>query len=71
MREPVRLPSSGKIICRSTIAKHLLSDEKDPFNRSPLTLDQVVSCKELEEKIKEWMRENLIEPPVIYTSDCE
>jgi len=70
MREPVKLPSSGKIVCRSTIAKHLLSDEKDPFNRSPLTLDQVVPCETLEQQIKEWLKENLVEP-CTYSSDCD
>lgn len=27
---------------RSTIKSHLLSDTKDPFNRSPLSIDDVV-----------------------------
>ena len=27
---------------RSTIARHLLSDQSDPFNRNPLTMDQVI-----------------------------
>lgn len=64
MQEPVKLPSSGKIVCRSTIAKHLLSDEKDPFNRSPLMLDQVTPCLELQEQIQQWMKDNMVEPPM-------
>ncbi|XP_065655693.1 ubiquitin conjugation factor E4 A isoform X2 [Hydra vulgaris] len=61
MVDPVKLPSSGKIVCKSTISKHLLSDEKDPFNRSPLRLDQVIPCYELREQIRAWMLENKID----------
>lgn len=42
MRDPVMLPSSKAIVDRSTIVSHLLSDTKDPFNRSPLTIDDVI-----------------------------
>lgn len=42
MRDPVILPSSRTTIDRSTIKSHLLSDSKDPFNRVPLTLEEVV-----------------------------
>ncbi|KAI5989101.1 ubiquitin elongating factor core-domain-containing protein [Pisolithus albus] len=37
MRDPVTLPSSRVVIDRATIKSHLLSDSKDPFNRSPLS----------------------------------
>merc|ERR1712083_1033797 len=40
MMDPVLLPSSKQIVDRSTIARHLLSDQSDPFNRAPLTMDQ-------------------------------
>ncbi|XP_066934926.1 ubiquitin conjugation factor E4 A-like [Clytia hemisphaerica] len=70
MHEPVKLPSSGQILCRSTIARHLLSDENDPFNRSPLKLDQVIPCPELQERIYEWMTENGIEQPDLTADDC-
>ncbi|KAF2367829.1 Ubiquitin conjugation factor E4 core [Trinorchestia longiramus] len=40
MRDPVKLPSSEVVVERSTIARHLLSDQSDPFNRQPLTMDQ-------------------------------
>merc|ERR1712059_99029 len=56
MKEPVRLPSSRKIVDRSTIAKHLLSDEKDPFNREPLTLEMVIPEEELRNRIEGWVR---------------
>lgn len=57
MTDPVILPSS-KVTCdRTTIARHLLSDQSDPFNREPLTMDQVKSNTELKEKIEAWIRE--------------
>jgi ubiquitin conjugation factor E4 B len=42
MKDPVRLPSSRAIVDLATIKSHLLSDSKDPFNRVPLTIDDVV-----------------------------
>ena len=33
MTDPVRLPNSGQVVDRSTIARHLLSDQNDPFTR--------------------------------------
>ncbi|CAG2056146.1 unnamed protein product, partial [Timema podura] len=43
MLDPVILPSSRTTVDRSTIARHLLSDQSDPFNRAPLTMDMVQS----------------------------
>lgn len=54
MENPVTLPSSKVNIDLSTIKSHLLSDSKDPFNRVPLTIDQVVPNNELKQKIKEF-----------------
>lgn len=45
MRDPVCLPSSKTILDRATIKSHLLSDSKDPFNRAPLTIEEVVPGK--------------------------
>jgi ubiquitin conjugation factor E4 B len=42
MRDPVRLPSSKAIMDRSTIKSHLLSETRDPFNRAPLTIEEVI-----------------------------
>jgi ubiquitin conjugation factor E4 B len=42
MRDPVILPSSRTTIDRSTIKSHLLSDSKDPFNRVPLKIEEVI-----------------------------
>lgn len=35
--------------------RHLLSDQTDPFNRSPLTMDMIKSNVELQQKIQEWI----------------
>lgn len=56
MRDPVTLPSSSVIVDRSTIARHLLSDQTDPFNRSPLTMDMVKPAVELKTLIDSWVR---------------
>lgn len=42
MEDPVILPSSKVTIDRHTIKIHLLSDPKDPFNREPLKLEDVI-----------------------------
>uniref|UniRef100_A0A182Y3P4 Ubiquitin conjugation factor E4 A n=1 Tax=Anopheles stephensi TaxID=30069 RepID=A0A182Y3P4_ANOST len=57
MSDPVILPSSRITVDRSTIARHLLSDQSDPFNRSPLTMEQVKRDDELKAKIDAWMQE--------------
>uniref|UniRef100_A0A8C5W8S2 Ubiquitin conjugation factor E4 A n=1 Tax=Leptobrachium leishanense TaxID=445787 RepID=A0A8C5W8S2_9ANUR len=57
MSDPVILPSSRVTVDRSTIARHLLSDQSDPFNRSPLTMDQIKPNIELKEKILHWLSE--------------
>lgn len=50
MRDPVTLPSSRTVVDRSTIKSHLLSDSKDPFNRVPLTLEEVIPSAPLHSK---------------------
>merc|ERR1711971_1030929 len=55
MTDPVRLPSSKQVVDRSTIARHLLSDQSDPFNRAPLTMDQVEPETDLRQRVEEWM----------------
>ena len=55
MLDPVKLPSSGQIVDRQTIARHLLSDQNDPFNREPLTLDKVIPQDDLKKEILDWM----------------
>jgi len=55
MRDPVLLPSSKAIVDRATIKSHLLSDPKDPFNRAPLTLEDVQPCSDLKSRIDEFI----------------
>uniref|UniRef100_A0A336LVS4 Ubiquitin conjugation factor E4 A n=1 Tax=Culicoides sonorensis TaxID=179676 RepID=A0A336LVS4_CULSO len=57
MQDPVILPSSKITVDRTTIARHFLSDQNDPFNRAPLTMDQVKPDVELKRRITEWMQE--------------
>jgi ubiquitin conjugation factor E4 B len=45
MEDPVILPTSKTRIDRQTIKAHLLSDATDPFNRSPLKIEDVVPGK--------------------------
>lgn len=51
MKDPVLLPTSGTVMERLTIKKHLLNDKTDPFNRAPLSEDDLVPQPELKEKI--------------------
>ncbi|KAL9097339.1 MAG: hypothetical protein Q9165_000766 [Trypethelium subeluteriae] len=54
MEDPVILPASKTTIDRSTIRSHLLSDPTDPFNRSPLKIEDVVPDEEMKGKIAEF-----------------
>ena len=56
MTDPVKLPKSNVIVDRKTIETHLLSDQTDPFNRSPLTKDMLIPCPELKAKINEYIK---------------
>jgi len=55
MRDPVKLPTSGTVVDRSTIATQLLNNELDPFNRQPLQLKDVIPDVELKTRIDEWL----------------
>ncbi|KAH8779230.1 ubiquitin elongating factor core-domain-containing protein [Hyaloscypha sp. PMI_1271] len=57
MKDPVILPVSKQIIDRSTIRSHLLSDPHDPFNRSPLKIEDVIENPELKARIVAWRAE--------------
>ncbi|XP_067621639.1 ubiquitin conjugation factor E4 A [Eurosta solidaginis] len=57
MTDPVTLPSSKVTVDRSTIARHLLSDQTDPFNRAPLTMDKIQPNNELRQEIENWIAE--------------
>ncbi|KAK3090701.1 hypothetical protein FSP39_013864, partial [Pinctada imbricata] len=62
MKDPVILPSSRMTVDRSVIARHILSDQSDPFNRSPLSLDMVIPNEDLRTKIEEWKRQQKYKP---------
>ncbi|OBA24255.1 hypothetical protein METBIDRAFT_77088 [Metschnikowia bicuspidata var. bicuspidata NRRL YB-4993] len=54
MEDPVILPGSRITMDRSTIKAHLLSDPTDPFNRMPLTLEDVIDDVEMRQKIHDF-----------------
>ncbi|OAL47049.1 ubiquitin conjugation factor E4 [Pyrenochaeta sp. DS3sAY3a] len=54
MEDPVTLPISKQIVDRSTIQSHLLSDPHDPFNRTPLKIEDVIPNAQLQEEILSW-----------------
>ncbi|XP_028966610.1 ubiquitin conjugation factor E4 B [Galendromus occidentalis] len=55
MEDPVILPS-GQVIDRSTITRHLLNSATDPFNRQPLSEEELVPAGELRVRILEWKK---------------
>jgi len=57
MEDPVLLPTSGKVMDRKHIMRHLLSTPNDPFNRQTLTEEMLKPVVELKEKIDEWKRQ--------------
>lgn len=57
MKDPVLLPTSGTIMDRDVIVRHLLTDQRDPINRQPLTPDMLETHHELKAKITAWIDE--------------
>lgn len=57
MLDPVILPSSRITLDRVTISRHLLSDSTDPYNRAPLTMQDLTPNEELKGKIADWITE--------------
>jgi ubiquitin conjugation factor E4 B len=57
MEDPVILPISRTVIDRGTIRQHLLSDPHDPFNRTPLKLEDVIPDTETKAKIQAFRAE--------------
>jgi len=47
MDDPIILPSSRKIMDRTVILRHLLNSQTDPFNREPLSEDNLIPGKTL------------------------
>ena len=56
MTDPVKLPASQMIVDRATIQAHLLNDPHDPFNRQPLSLEEVLPCTELKARIESFLQ---------------
>ena len=54
MENPVTLPSSHMNIDRRNIEDYLLSNPTDPFNRNPLTKEELIPNVELKKKIDEY-----------------
>ena len=54
MSNPVQLPSSKMIVDFNTIKNHLQNYNNDPFDRSPLNLNDVIFLNNLKEEITKW-----------------
>lgn len=46
---------AAEFMHRTTIERHLLSSETDPFSRAPLTSAQLIADVELKMKMQQWM----------------
>ncbi|GME72467.1 unnamed protein product [Ambrosiozyma monospora] len=57
MKDPVKLPHSKISMDRSVLKAHLMNDPTDPFNRTPLKLEDVDDDVELKEKIQAFIKE--------------
>uniref|UniRef100_H2Y6Z0 Ubiquitin conjugation factor E4 B n=1 Tax=Ciona savignyi TaxID=51511 RepID=H2Y6Z0_CIOSA len=57
MRDPVLLPTSGTVMDRSIILRHLLNSSTDPFNRQELTEDMLKPETNLKKRIDNWIKE--------------
>ncbi|MCA0188224.1 MAG: hypothetical protein LCH90_19965, partial [Proteobacteria bacterium] len=57
MEDPVILTTSGTTVDRKTIVAHLLNHKIDPFNRMPITMEQVLPDAELKARIDQFMAE--------------
>ncbi|XP_048766609.1 ubiquitin conjugation factor E4 B-like [Ostrea edulis] len=55
MSDPVILPS-GAIMDRPIITRHLLNSQTDPFNRQPLTEEELIPANDLKKKIGAWKK---------------
>ena len=72
MKDPVELPSSKNVVDYMTISKftvnlnitlekHLMNEPNDPFNRSPLTLDQLIPRNDLKQRIEEYKEQKKLQ----------
>lgn len=54
MEDPVLLPTSKNIMDRKVIERHIMSNDDDPFNRLPLSVQDLVPQIELKAEIQEF-----------------
>ena len=45
-----------RVVDHSTIERHLLTQQTDPFSRKELALEQVTADHALQERIQAWLR---------------
>ncbi|GMG56005.1 unnamed protein product [Ambrosiozyma monospora] len=57
MKDPVKLPHSKISMDRSVLKAHLMNDPTDPFNRTPLRLEDVDDDVELKQRIQAFIKE--------------
>ncbi|GMH38363.1 hypothetical protein BSKO_06247 [Bryopsis sp. KO-2023] len=59
MEDPVILPDSKITVDRSTIERHLLTQQTDPFSRADLSKDMVIPNRELRARVEQWKSKRL------------
>ncbi|KAH0487191.1 MAG: hypothetical protein KVP17_003617 [Porospora cf. gigantea B] len=59
MVDPVKLPTSGHVVDRKHIERHLMSESFDPYNRMALTKEDLIPVPELKTEIEQWKRDHL------------
>mmetsp|Transcript_32111 Transcript_32111/g.78801 ORF Transcript_32111/g.78801 Transcript_32111/m.78801 type:complete len:142 (+) Transcript_32111:3-428(+) len=55
MVDPVKLPSSGAVLDRATVIRHLQSNQTDPYTQTQLTVQMLVPAAELKTKMAGWL----------------
>lgn len=62
MLDPVKLPTSGKVMDRSVIMRILLTEHLDPFNRAELSPEMLEDDTETKSKIFEFVTSKGLDP---------
>ncbi|MDP2435306.1 MAG: hypothetical protein Q8P67_06150, partial [archaeon] len=66
---PVILPSSRVTVDRSVITRHLLSNPTDPFNRTPLSEEDLIPNEELKHRIQAFVAHSTQDAADLTSSD--
>ena len=69
MTDPVILPSSRVTVDRSVITRHLLSNPTDPFNRTPLSEEDLIPNEELKHRIQAFVAHSTQDAADLTSSD--